>query len=345
MHLVGDLMTKPVNIITRVRNVCLTLLTSLFDTSLPPATEPELELIAHLRETFRTLQTAQATRAQSSEAPWISHTSRLSELVLEGDPRDFLRWNVIRETMFVAHPEFVLKELRYLQERPDWNKRWRKAIREARTGHPLPYPFYPQSSGNLIHQAYHLAKFEEQTVRHLKDIDFIVEFGGGYGSMCRLFHNLGFEGRYVIFDLPHFSALQEFFLESIDIKVSPIEALIAKKAGVSCLSDLAQLKDIRSRAFKDCDSMFIATWSLSETPIQLRESFLPSIREFSNFLIAYQQEYGAVNNVQFFDEWKESMDQVSWHDNLIEHLPGNSYLFGNRLRTPAALAEANRAGY
>ena len=76
---------------------------------------------------------------------------------------------------------------------------------------------------------------------------------------------------------------------------------------------------------------------MSETPVQLRESFIPLIKEFSNFLIAYQWEYGAVDNLAFFNEWKESMDKpVVWYDSAIDHLPGNSYLFGNRL--PAASA-------
>ena len=42
--------------------------------------------------------------------------------------------------------------------------------------------------------------------------DVIVEFGGGYGSMCRLVRKLGFKGRYVIFDLRPILALQKYYL-------------------------------------------------------------------------------------------------------------------------------------
>jgi hypothetical protein len=45
----------------------------------------------------------------------------------------------------------------------------------------------------------------------VRGFDFVIEFGGGYGSLCRLFFNQQFKGQYVLFDLPPFSALQHFF--------------------------------------------------------------------------------------------------------------------------------------
>lgn len=301
------------------------------DRRLPPPTDLEVELIEDLRGRLRALRYAEAGDTPPSEAAWITHAQRLSELVLNDDPREFLRWDVVSETMFVSHPAFIRKELDYLTGRPDWGSRWRKAIEESPTGHPLPYMFYPRSSGNLIHHAYHLAQFEEKTGSRVEHTGYILEFGGGYGSMCRLFHNLGFRGRYVIFDLPHFSALQQFFLKSVGIKVQPADASGAADAGVVCVSDLARLGPLL-REVEGHDAMFIATWSISESPLRLRQSILPLITQFSAFLIAYQQHYGEVNNLQFFSEWEESMDkQVVWHKQQIAHLPGNHYLFGKRL--------------
>jgi hypothetical protein len=324
-------MAKPVDILSRLRRVLMRVLMSVVDTSLPPATDLELELVCQLRENFRTLQPAKDTNLLASEAAWINHSSRLSELVFDSDPREFLRWDVILETMFAASAEYIEEELRYLRRLSDWRSRWRKAIKESTVGRPFLSPLHPRSSSHLIHQAYHLAQFEEQTGVHLSHIDYIFEFGGGYGSMCRLFHNLGFKGRYVIFDLPHFSALQQFFLKSIGIRVATIQAAGAANAGVICTSDLEQLELVLSDRVEQHNSLFVATWSISETPIQLRESILPSVAEFSAFLIAYQQEYGEVNNRQFFSEWKDRMSkQVAWQEALIGHLPGSRYLFGKR---------------
>ena len=55
--------------------------------------------------------------------------------------------------------------------------------------------------------------------RDLSSSGVIVEFGGGYGSMCRLLHKLGFSGQYFIYDLPEFVALQRYFLKSIGMPV------------------------------------------------------------------------------------------------------------------------------
>ena len=301
------------------------------DRRLLPPTDREVKLVEDLRSLFRTFQRDEVEDALLSETAWMNHTQRLSELVLNDDPRKFLRWNVINETMFVSHPEYIRKELGYLASLPDWGSRWRKAIKESPIGHPPPYLFYPGSSGLLIHHAYHLAQFEEKTGTRVDQMDRVMEFGGGYGSMCRLFHNLGFRGRYVIFDLPHFSALQQFFLKSIGIEVHSIDTLGSANDGVICVSDLEHLRLLHPSEVEEHNSMFIATWSISETPIKFRQSILPLITSFSAFLIAYQHQYGEVNNLQFFSEWKEGMKDIMWHDWQIGHLPGNNYLFGKRL--------------
>jgi hypothetical protein len=198
-------------------------------------------------------------------------------------------------------------------------------------GHPLPYPFYPSSSGNLLHHAYHIAKFEENIRINVNEIKLVFEFGGGYGSMCRLFHNLGFRGKYVIFDLPHFSALQMFYLKSIGLMVHPSHTLTVS-AGVSCISDLGQLRDLLSHCIDKDNSMFVATWSISETPIYLRQSILQLVADFSAFLIGYQHQFGEVDNLDFFENWRDSFaTQFNWYSWQIQHIPANSYLFGKRL--------------
>jgi hypothetical protein len=51
------------------------------------------------------------------------------------------------------------------------------------------------------------------------DTDCIIEFGGGFGSMCRLVHALGFRGQHIIFDLPPVWALQRYYLRLHGIEV------------------------------------------------------------------------------------------------------------------------------
>lgn len=285
-----------------------------FDRPLRPATSADEALASELRAAFRRLPVADTTNALPSEQRWLSHMNRLRTLVLDQDPRAFLRWDVVTATMFVGSPRYVLTELRHLKRRADWGTRWRAALRESRAGHPPPFLFYPASSGNLIHHAYHLAQFEEKTGVRAQELDFVLEFGGGYGSMCRLFHNLGFRGNYVILDLPAFSALQIYYLKSLGLPVG---------TSIACVSDAQQLRiDAKNK-------LFIATWSISEVPLGLRNAFLPLVAGFESFLIAYQDRYGEVDNLEFFERWQATVANAAWQRWRIEHIPGNHhYLVG-----------------
>jgi len=256
---------------------------------------------------------------------------RLKELVLNDDPRQFLRWDVVLKTMFVTNASYVGPELEYLRSLSDWDSRWRNVLEESPVGHPVPYWRYPRSSGSLIHHAYHWAQFEQTTGLRADGLDFVFEFGGGYGNMCRLIHRLGFEGRYLLFHLPAFSALQKFFLKSTDISVYSIESFKMAQNGVLCISDLEELKEILSNHVSPGNSVFIATWSISEAPIRLRDTILTLVSAFRAFLIAYQASFGEVDNIEFFEQWQKQHHDVDWQDWRIDQVPGGSrYLVGKR---------------
>jgi hypothetical protein len=232
--------------------------------------------------------------------------------------------------MFVGNKRYVSTELDFLRNLPDWDDRWREAIIESQVGHPLPYWKYRRSSGNLIHHAYHIAQFEQKTAMCVHNVSFVFEFGGGYGSMCRLFHNLGFQGKYIIFDLPGFVALQNFFLKSIGIRIHSAKSFKTSKSGVVCISDLELLRTVLENHDDFSNSMFVATWSISETPANLRGLILSLLRKFKGFLIAYQDQFGEVNNIGFFRNWINTQNDVKWYNWQIEHLEHNSYLIGKR---------------
>ncbi|MBA3034974.1 MAG: hypothetical protein FP814_00615 [Desulfobacterium sp.] len=318
-------------LIKKSKNKFYRTVSSVYDKPLASPTEKEKELIRELKTAFSNLPSLCMTNCSQSEKEWNNNLYRLRELVLNDDPRQFLRWDVILRTMFAAHAGYVFPELKYLRTRLDWNSRWSKAIVESRSGHPIPHWQYPSSSGNLIHHAYHVAQFEEKTKTRVDGMNFIIEFGGGYGSMCRLFYNLGFRGKYIIFDLPEFSALQEFFLKSIGITVCSTDSFNNSKEGAYCVSDLEKLKAIQSNHEEMSNSMFIATWSISEAPIYLRNSILSLISSFKAFLIGYQDQFGEVSNIDFFKNYAVAHSDIKWWDWKIEHLHSeNRYMMGQK---------------
>jgi len=313
-----------------VKRVIKKLLLSLVAQPLPPVTNRDNKLIEELRSIFRELPCMTSTSDSPSEQEWLNNIKHLRKMVLNHDPRKFLTWDIILKTMFVDNKRYIRTELDFLKILPNWANRWCEAILESPFGHPIPYWKYPRSSGNLIHHAYHIAQFEQKTEIDINTMNFIFEFGGGYGSMCRLFHNLGFQGKYVLFDLPHFSALQQFYLKSSGIDVQSIDSFHSSKSGVFCTSDLELLTQTLLNHNNLSDSMFIATWSISETPVYFRNSILSLTSQFKGYLIGYQAQFREVNNIDFFSNWKTTQKNVEWFNWEIEHLKHNSYLIGRR---------------
>lgn len=303
-------------------------LLQLLDRPLAPASAAELELGNQLRSGLASLDDTDAGGLEPSSKAWSTNITRLKSLIEKEDPRAFLRWDVIRDTMFVVQAPYSWNELRYLRARRDWRRRWAQAIRESRVGRPLRLPFYPATSGNLLHHAYHLARFEEATLLPAHQFSDVVEFGGGYGSMCRLFFNLGFKGRYVIFDLPAFSYLQKYYLSSLGLTVS---RELSVGASVSCVSDIRELLHHISQLGGD-GAIFIATWSLSVASEEDRQPLETVLRTFSAVLIAFQERFGEVDNRIYFDRLRSSIAGMDWRSTAISHLPGNYYLFGRRVR-------------
>jgi hypothetical protein len=262
---------------------------------------------------------------------WLANREKLRKCILEEDPREFLTWDVVTGSMFVGSRSFIDSELRYLMSRPDWTPVWEDLLEEDYAGGPKPYKGYRRSSGNRIHQAYHLARFEQETGLSVGNLSLIVEFGGGYGSLCRLIHKLGFKGQYIIFDLPEFVALQKFYLGSLAMPLIEAKDASSGRRGILCTPDLSVLGSVTPQAAQT--GLFIATWSLSETDPAFRDQVItmPAIDCAAAYLIAYQRDFEGVDNPRFFDTWRGMKPTVQWTQIEISHMPGNFYLFGRRV--------------
>jgi hypothetical protein len=281
-----------------------------------PESQHGRELLRRLRADIEELSPTHQASGSDARDEWSANQARLRYLLGVRDPRAFLTWDVICKTMFIPFARYSPIELAFLRQRRDWG-RWYSAIAEHRVGLPFPYPLCPSSSANAIHHAYHLALLEDRLGQPVHTFGTICEFGGGYGSTCRIARSLGFSGRYVIFDLPEFSALQRYYLGSVG-------------TDVITTSDPAQLASITER--RAAPSLFIATWSLSEAPGTVREQVLQSVSGFDAFLFAFQDRFGEQDNKSYFDSLSSRLGGIRLTTIPIDHLPGNSYVFGWRVR-------------
>jgi hypothetical protein len=300
----------------------------LISPKLSPPSDWEAECLSQLKAEVSALRLHEIKGVTVNDN-WTRNLTILCNHILNDNPREFLRWPVVLRTMFAAFPPYILRELYFLW-RHNW-PRWRRAIKESPVGRPYRYPLYPASSGNAIHHAYHLAVFEDSTAKNISGLNCIVEFGGGYGSMCRLFRNAGFKGRYVIFDLPYFSALQRYFLKVTRIIVarSPSEA---EPNDVICVSNFSDLHECFLEPEFHRNSLLVATWSLSEAPVDVRNTLLEITADFDFFLFGYQSEFAGVDNRKFFTNLAARWRRVIWQLRPISHLPGSYYLIGKTAR-------------
>jgi len=76
--------------------------------------------------------------------------------------------------------------------------------------------------------------------------------------------------------------------------------------------------------------MFIATWSISEVSIKVRDLIMRLISGFDSLLITYQDRFEEVNNLEYFSHLKETKGNFNWYHREIEHIPNNFYLLGSK---------------
>lgn len=291
-------------------------------------TKADVELVNILRQDFSALGKIEKEGQTNSEQIWINNMNRLYDLVLNDDPSRFLHWDVIQKAMFITNALYVSIELSFLKRQPTWRSRWKSALKESEVGSPIPYWLFPASSGNLIHHGYHISQFEKKLQTDVSKLEYVVECGGGYGSMCRLFRNLGFKGTYLIFDLPHFSALQKYYLSANNICVQKSSS--TNEMTVQLVSDVDELEEFIT-PIREKDSLFLATWSLSEMPLDLRYRIQTILKNFSVLFLAYQSVFEEVDNVQYFEKLIAQGVDFDWKTWEIESLPTHYYMAGSRL--------------
>lgn len=238
-------------------------------------------------------------------ASWENNRKEIRKNILRGNIANFLNWDVVKSTMIYEPPCVEYKKVAK-------NSLLMRSIKEISIGNPCPYYVNPSTSGNLVHHGYSLSMLLDQC--KVGDFNKIVELGGGYGSMCRLFRNMGYMKTYLIYDFPEFSALQEYYLNSI---------------GTNYTKNTMFTDYVEELDNKDKSTLLVATWSLSEMPLDLRAKILANLK-FQYCIIAFQAEFDGIDNIEYFEKFKSKYPEVSFGLISIKHLKGHYYLTGTR---------------
>jgi len=195
---------------------------------------------------------------------------------------NFLNWGELQSTM-IAHVQNI--EYTYLISDNRWEL-WKDKISETKFK-PNSHPICNESSENNLHHAYSLQILMEQTGHKLNEFDTIVEFGGGYGNVCRLFKRWGHDKPYYTYDIPELIQIQKHYLKENDVvdNVHFMEELDAVESVIG-------------------NSLFLGMWSISEVPIEERARLLDNLKFFDckNIFIAMGGMFKNENNMKWLQE-------------------------------------------
>lgn len=233
---------------------------------------------------------------------WTDNQHALQQHLKHDKLSDLLRWSTIEKTMFVGDVDFIHKEYDYLCTAYKYNHLV-KLIKETSVGNPK--TLYGWTSGNLIHQLYHLQQWLDRSGKTVDQLSTIFEIGAGYGAMALICKRLGFKGQYYIEDLPELKQVQGYYLHNT-----------------------IGLDNIIWRVPERCD-LLIACHSLGEMPVKERGALLALV-EAENYLFASSYEFGNIDNQAWFTQFSSKID-LDWGFYLHTFQENAFYLVGVRV--------------
>ena len=104
------------------------------------------------------------------------------------------------------------------------------------------------------------------------------------------------------------------------------------KNGVVLFSDTNKIDFLRKY------DLFIALWSLSETPLSIRSEFIKIMRNSNYFIVALQGEFYGIDNEVYFKTIKDELKEFEIKFYPINHMnvnykKGNYYFIGSKKTT------------
>lgn len=201
---------------------------------------------------------------------WQNSNNKISRSLLPYPDFDFLKDPKLMYLMFMSSGGELLKsELEYLIKEIE-PKFLEQILNDEYFGESMLLSRRYMTSHNSIHHLYHLVRYERQSKRKLSSFNSIIEWGGGYGNLAKIFKRYSRKPiTYTIIDLPMFCCLQWLYLsivfgpEEVHIFTDNKDKIIRRKINIIPLG-LIDRQKLNAE-------LFISTWALSESSRRCQE--------------------------------------------------------------------------
>jgi hypothetical protein len=260
--------------------------------------------------------------------------NEITSLINDKKLINFLRNSFIQKMFFIHNRLFIKNELNEIRNDKKFFFLWKNLIKEDEVGDPIRYFLYPESSGNRIRQVYHLKKFCDFSNINIKTIKKVIEIGGGYGCMARIFFKISQKIKYVIFDTFEVNLLQYYYLKINKLKV----AIENKKSKINLIYSINKFNNCINYR-NESKTLLIANWSLSEMPLKLRNKIIKLIFKIPYIIISFQDKFENINNFKYFKKIKKKLDEKGYktfigsldhYNNAFLNTNKHFYLFAKR---------------
>lgn len=266
---------------------------------LKPPTDHEARLIAALREQLADLPPVEPGRTVA-EAAWANRRNELRHLLRHHDPRAFLESEWWALFSVIPQPQ-ARKELRSASQD---RRYWRRALEEPAWGRAPRQPRYYPASGYSVHKASMLYQLVTLGGPRVEDLEFILEFGASYGCLCRVCHQLGFRGTYVLFDFPEMKALQRFYLTGCGLGPDETNLVFA--------SSLPEVSSALAAAVGK-RGLFLSIYGVTDASLPIRHFFEKAASPLEHWFWAFQEVFRDINNAAYCRELQQRQPDRVWH--------------------------------
>ncbi len=223
---------------------------------------------------------------------WTAFNLRLESSLLPRPRFAFLRDATIRKTMFVdARGPWLASQAEYLLSRVQADVLEEVLADPPAGSPPLAWARFG-ASHNSVHHLSHLERYRDRTSHDPVSSPTVVEWGGGYGNLARIFILLAQARRrplptYTIIDTPLLCCLQWLYLSTVfgAPRVHVISAIDGDlRPGCINIVPVGLLSHFRPRA-----ELFISTWALSESSAHAQNEVAGHWFGARRLLLAFQE--------------------------------------------------------